>query len=140
MRQRCAIEAFRSLLVSCVILACVTTVSRVSSADDRQVVPYPEGFRSWVMVKSLVVGPDHATFPNRGGIHHYYANEKAVIGYKTGAFPNGSIVVDEAVFTKDGDGPAKGILFEGERRFLDVMVKDARSYEGTGGWGYEHFE
>ena len=135
MRHRCTIEAVPFLL-----LACVMSVAAVSAADDRPPVPYPEGFRSWVVAKSVVVGPDHPTFANRGGIHHYYANEKALTGYRTGTFPDGSIVVDEAVFTKDGEGPAKGIVFEGERRFLDVMVKDARSYESTGGWGYEHFD
>ena len=97
-------------------------------ADDKQAVPYPDGFRSWTHVKSLVVGPDHATFAKRGGIHHYYANEAAVAGYRAGSFPDGSIVVDEAVFTKDGEGRAKGITFEGDRRFLDVMVKDSRRY------------
>ena len=77
-------------------------------ADDKQPVPYPDGFRSWTHVKSLVVGPDHETFAKRGGIHHYYANDKAVAGYRAGSFPDGSIVVDEAVFTKDGEGRAKG--------------------------------
>jgi len=109
-------------------------------ADDKQPVPYPDGFRSWRHVKSLVVGPDHETFAKRGGIHHYYANETAVAGYRAGSFPDGSVVVDEAVFTKDGEGRAKGITFEGERRFLDVMVKDSRRYASTGGWGYEHFD
>ena len=110
------------------------------SADDKQAVPYPDGFRSWTHVKSIIVGPDHATFAKRGGIHHYYANEAAVAGYRAGSFPDGSIVVDEAVFTKDGEGRAKGIIFEGDRRFLDVMVKDSHRYATTGGWGYEHFD
>lgn len=83
------------------------------SAAAPQPVPYPEGFRSWTVVKSLVIGPGHDSFAKRGGIHHYYANDKAVLGYRTGAFPEGSIVVDEAVFTKDGEGRAGGILFGG---------------------------
>jgi hypothetical protein len=91
-------------------------------------------------VKSLIVGPEHETFAKRGGIHHYYANGKAVAGYRAGVFPDGSIVVDEAVWTKDGEGRTKGLVFEGERRFLDVMVKDSGRYGSTGGWGYEHFE
>jgi Cytochrome P460 len=86
-------------------------------------------------VKSLIVGRDHESFSKRGGIHHYYANDKAVAGYRTGIFPDGSIVVDEAVFMKDGEGRTKGLLFEGERRFLDVMVKDGQRYRSTGGWG-----
>lgn len=103
-------------------------------------VPYPDGFRSWTHVKSLVVGPGHESYSKRGGIHHYYANDKAVTGYNSGSFPDGSIVVDEAVVTKDGEGRTKGLVFEGERRFLDVMVKDSHNYGSTGGWGYEHFD
>jgi hypothetical protein len=103
-------------------------------------VSYPDGFRSWTHVKSLIIGPDHESFSQRGGIHHYYANEKAVAGYRSGSFPDGSILVDEAVFTKNGEGRTKGLVFEGDRRFLDVMVKDSARYAGTGGWGYEHFD
>jgi Cytochrome P460 len=89
-------------------------------AQDKTPVPYPVGFRSWTHVKSLIVGPDHESFSMRGGIHHYYANDKAVAGYRTGIFPDGSIVVDEAVFMKDGEGRTKGLVFEGGRRFLDI--------------------
>jgi hypothetical protein len=109
-------------------------------AQDKSTVPYPDGFRSWTHAKSLIVGPDHESFSKRGGIHHYYANDGAVAGYRTGIFPEGSILVDEAVFTKDGEGRTKGLVLEGERRSLDVMVKDSRRYGSTGGWGYEHFE
>jgi Cytochrome P460 len=121
------------------LIACLTAIAIVAAAEPSPV-PYPDGFRSWMVVKSLVVGPAHASFPNRGGLHHYYANDKAVAGYRTGTFPDGAIVVDEAVFTKEGEGTATGLLLEGERRFLDVMVKDAERYKSTGGWGYEHFD
>jgi Cytochrome P460 len=112
----------------------------IATAAEAPPVSYPDGFRSWIVVKSLVVGPAHESFPGRGGLHHYYANEKAVAGYRTGTFPDGAIVVDEAVFAKEGEGRATGLLLEGERRFLDVMVKDAQRYKSTGGWGYDHFE
>ena len=118
--------------------ACLAAIAIATAAEAP--VPYPEGFRSWMVVKSMVVGPAHASFPNRGGLHHYYANDKAAAGYRTGTFPDGAIVVDEAVLTKEGEGGATGMLLEGERRFLDVMVKDAQRYKSTGGWGYEHFE
>ena len=120
------------------VMACLAALAIATAAEAP--VPYPEGFRSWMVVKSMVVGPAHASFPNRGGLHHYYANDKAVAGYRTGTFPDGAIVVDEAVLTKEGEGTATGLLLEGERRFLDVMVKDAQRYKSTGGWGYEHFD
>ena len=111
-----------------------------TSGQSTPSVPFPQGYRSWQHVKSIVVGPGHKSFQRRGGIHHYYANEKATEGYRTGMFPNGSIIVDEAVTAKDGEGDAAGILLEGTRRALDVMVKDDRLYKETGGWGFEHFE
>jgi hypothetical protein len=120
------------------LVACLAAIAIATAAEAP--VPYPEGFRSWMVAKSMVVGPAHASFPNRGGLHHYYANAKAVAGYRTGTFPDGAIVVDEAVFTKEGEGRGTGLLLEGERRFLDVMVKDAQRYKSTGGWGYEHFD
>jgi len=103
-------------------------------------VPFPDGFRSWPLVRSTVVGPDSPTFAARGGIHHYYANRQALDGYRTGVFPNGSVLVDEAVQTRSGEGPGVGMLFETDRRFIDVMVKNDAVYRDTGGWGYEHFD
>ena len=104
-------------------------------AQNKAVVPFPDGFRTWRHVKSTVVGPAHGSFDRRGGIHHVYANDRAVEGYRTGKFPDGSIVVEEIVFAKEGEGEAAGILLEGDRRSLDVMVKNDRLYAATGGWG-----
>ena len=111
----------------------------VFAARQPPPVPYPEGFRSWQHVKSDVVGPDHRSFPNRGGFHHFYANAAAIAGYRTGKFPDGSVIVDENVAGKDGENAAKGMLLEGDRRGIDVMVKNDRVYKDTGGWGFEHF-
>lgn len=129
-----------ALLVSALALLTISTPASLAGANDQPAVPYPRDFRSWRHVKSIVVGPEHRSFPNRGGIHHYYANDKAMKGYRTGTFPNGAMIVDEAVFAKDGTDQARGILLEGDRRALDVMVKDDRRYKDTGGWGFEHFE
>jgi hypothetical protein len=123
------------------LVKCATTSGGADTvATVPEPVPYPDGFRSWTHVKSIIIGPDHESFPKRGGIHHYYANGKAVAGYRTGSFPDGSVLVDEAVFTKDGEGRTKGLVFEGDRRGLDVMVKESTHYAGTGGWGYQHFD
>lgn len=61
-------------------------------------------------------------------------------GYRTGKFPDGSVIVDEGIFTKDGEGQAKGIVLEGERRSVAVMVKNDQLYQETGGWGFEAFD
>jgi cytochrome P460 len=108
-------------------------------AQSQPDVPYPHDFRSWHHVKSIIVGPGHPSFAARGGIHHYYANDKAIEGYRTGTFANGSVIVDEGVFTREGEGAAKGIVLEADRRSLDLMVKDDQLYKDTAGWGFDHF-
>jgi len=121
------------------IVALVAWKAIFAAEPAQPAVAYPEGFRSWQHVKSSLVGPEHASFANRGGFHHFYANAAALEGYRTGKFPNGSMIVDEGVVAKAGEDRQKGILFEGERRTVDVMVKDDRLYKDTGGWGFEHF-
>lgn len=122
--------------VAVTLAMAVTTMARASTTA----VAFPTGYRSWQHVRTIVVGPEHPSFAKRGGIHHYYANAKAVEGYRTGKFPNGSVIVDEGVMTKDGEGRAKGIVFEADRRLLDVMVKNDKLYKDAAGWGYEHFD
>ena len=109
-------------------------------ADDAPGVPFPDAYRSWQLVKSIVIGPESAFFSKRGGIHHYYGNAAAISGYQTGVFPAGSVIVDEAVLAKEGEGPAKGILMEEGRRFLEVMQKYEGKYPETGGWRFQRFE
>jgi Cytochrome P460 len=130
--------AARGLAVLWPITLAATIASQPTSPPPVQ---FPEGYRSWQHVKSIIIGPEHNSFAARGGIHHYYANKEALEGYRTGRFPNGSVIVDEGVLTMvDGPGQPKGIVLEGETRTLDVMVKDDRLYGDTGGWGFEHFE
>lgn len=127
---------FRGILA----LAAAFAGAVMSAAQPQPgVVAYPEGFRSWQHVKSALVGPEHASYPNRGGFHHFYANSVALEGYRTGKFPNGSVLVDEGLVAKNGEDKLKGLLLEGDRRSVDVMVKDDRLYKDTGGWGFEHF-
>jgi Cytochrome P460 len=127
-----------SMKLALSLTALLATAAAIQAGDVPSV-PYPQAFRSWQNVRSIIIGPEHASFATRGGIHHYYANELALEGYRTGTFPDGSVIVDEGVLTRAGEGPGKGITFEGERRALDVMVKNARLYAATDGWGFEHF-
>lgn len=98
-------------------------------------VPYPEGYRSWTHVKSTVVGPANPRYKTIGGFQHIYANAKAMIGYETGDFPEGStIAFDWLTMNKKN-----GIISEGSRRQLDVMMKDSVKFAATGGWGFQRF-
>ena len=96
---------------------------------------YPEGYRSWVHVKSGLISPTHKNFAALGGFQHIYANPEAMAGYRTRAFPEGSIVVFEWLEMRDNAGAFE----EGPRRQIDVMVKDSQRFAKTGGWGFQRF-
>jgi hypothetical protein len=92
-------------------------------------------------VKSVIFGPEHPSFASGGTrIFHFYANRQAIEGYRAGKFPNGSVIVRETLPTTAGEGASKGVLKEGERSAVDVMVKDDRQFKETGGWGFETFD
>ncbi len=96
--------------------------------DSIPEVQYPEGYRSWTHVKSVVNVPS--------GYHHVYANALAMEGYRTGKFPNGSVIAVDFLEMIDN----KTAINEGKRRYVDVMVKDTLHYAATGGWGFEEFD
>jgi len=100
------------------------------------VVPYPKGYREWTHVKSNLIGPKHAAYKTIGGYQHVYANKIALEGYRTGRFPEGSVLIYDFL---EGRETEDGATVEGPRRFTGVMVKDLRRYAATGGWGYEEF-
>lgn len=99
-------------------------------------VPYPEGYRDWHHVKSMVIEPGHALYDSFGGIHHIYANRKAVQGYRTGRFPDGAVIVFDLLEAQR----AGNAVTEGPRKLVGVMVRDGRRYAATGGWGFEGFK
>jgi Cytochrome P460 len=105
------------------------------SASSDAPVAYPEGYRSWTHVKSALVSPSHQSFASIGGFQHIYANPQAMAGYRTRAFPEGSIVVFDWLEMRD----KAGAFEEGPRRQVDVMVKDSQRFATTGGWGFQRF-
>jgi hypothetical protein len=106
-----------------------------NSSETSAEVPYPEGYRRWVHVRSGLTGPESPSFKTTGGLHHIYANDKAIEGYKAGRFPEGSIIVYDLLEVKTKDG----ITTEGRRRYITVMHKDSQRYTDTSGWGFEVF-
>jgi len=97
--------------------------------------PYPEGYRSWFHVKTMLIEPGHPLENPFQGIHHVYANPKAVKGLNTGTYANGAVFAfDLLKYTE------KGLTIqEGERKLLGIMHKDSNKYSSTGGWGFEGF-
>lgn len=117
-------------------IALVMLAAGSAGAAEPPPVPYPQGYRSWAHVKSMVIQPGHALYDAFGGIHHLYANAKARAGYASGRFADGSVIVFD-LLQVDTAGNA---VQEGARKVVGVMHKDARRYAATGGWGFEGFK
>jgi len=104
-------------------------------AADPPAVPYPEGYRDWRHVKSMVIEEGHPLHAAFGGIHHLYANELALEGYRSGRFPDGAIIVFDLLAAPASDAA----IVEGPRKVVGVMHKDDARWPATGGWGFEGF-
>lgn len=118
-------------------LAALSLAGTLVVADSAFVpVPYPQGYRDWTHVKSMVIEEGHPLYASFGGIHHLYANELAMQGYRTKQFPDGSIIVFDLLEATSG-GQA---VVEGERKIVGVMHKDDARWPDTHGWGFEGFK
>lgn len=117
-----------------ILAALLASTATIALTDDSQV-PYPEGYRDWHHVKSMVIEEGHPLYGAFGGIHHLYANDKAMEGYRKGTFPDGSVIVFDLLESVH-DGNA---VTEGDRKVVGVMYKDAMKFAATGGWGFEGF-
>jgi hypothetical protein len=101
-------------------------------------VKYPDGYRTWMHLKSMAITDrSHPLFEAFGGMHHVYVNERGRAAARSGgAYPDGSVLVFDLL-----EGRAEsGAITEGPRKLIGVMVKDARAYPETGGWGFEAFK
>lgn len=123
----------RRFVARTVALTVALLVTPPLTADSG--VPFPAGYRDWHHVKSMVIGEGHPLFTAFGGIHHLYANPRAVAGYRSGTFPDGAVIVFDLLEAISADGA----LTEGARKVVGVMHKDAKKYAATGGWGFEGF-
>jgi Cytochrome P460 len=85
--------------------------------------------------KNLLVGPQSTFFRDSGGIHHIYANEKAS-GRLHHRRVSGWVCLDLRPSRNEGKD---GVTGAGDRKRVDVMLKDSRRFASTGGWGFERF-
>ncbi len=98
---------------------------------------YPSNYRQWQHVKSMVIQEGHPLFDAFGGIHHIYANKKAIRGYKEKKnFPDGSVIVFDLLNTK----LENNAIIEDNRKVVGVMVKNSKQFKDTGGWGFFAFK
>lgn len=109
-------------------------VAASTHAGDK--VDYPDGYRTWTHIKSMVLHKGHPLENPFMGIHHVYGNEAGVKGTKSGQFGDGSVLVFDLLKYVTADKAST----EGDRALVGVMVKESAKYPATGGWGFEGFK
>ena len=115
-----------------VLCMAALTFTSLYAADS---VEFPDSFRRWVHVGTGVILPGATPmFKTEEGMHHVFANQKAADAYATGDFPEGSMIVYELREAQ----PKNGVIVEGDRRRVDVMIKDS-NFKSTGGWRFKRF-
>lgn len=118
------------------LLPLAAALAAPAAAAAEAPVPYPDGYRAWTHVKSMQILPGHALYDAFGGVHHLYANARAMEGYRTGRFPDGAVIVFDLREART-EGNA---VTAGPRKVVGVMHRDAKRWAATGGWGFEGFK
>jgi hypothetical protein len=115
------------------ILMSFGILSATSAGDE---VPFPEGFRDWLLAYSSIVSRDSPSFDELGGMHLIHVNAKGLPTMKGGGpfpYPDGTIFADDVHHFTVKDGTYR----EDTKKAVTVMVKDAKKYAMTGGWGFQ---
>jgi hypothetical protein len=123
------------------ILAVATTIGifgSVGLADDEGSpifgVKIPDGYRHWELI-----APSH----EEGGFNELrgiLGNEIAVKAYREGTlpFPDGAMFAKLA-WKRVPSTEFSGAFVPGQPTTVQIMVKDSKRYESTGGWGFGRF-
>jgi hypothetical protein len=119
------------ILLAGLVLAGSLTVIAAASLTPWTDVPYPDGYRRWVHVSSALA----QGMGQPAGMHHIYANDRALEGFRTREFPEGSILVLDVFETRTNGA----FISAGARRAVRVMRRDRKRFSETGGWGFEEF-
>jgi hypothetical protein len=112
----------------------VTTIG-AKTIDYDTVVDYPSKYRSWQHIKTMIIQPGHPLEDPFGGIHHIYANSKAMVGLKQHEYEDGAVFVFDLLKYNESNR----LIIEAGRKRLDVMQYDRKVFSETGGWGYATF-
>jgi hypothetical protein len=102
--------------------------------DDGLKIP---NFDHWYLVNSMLVTKETPRSA-AAGLHLIYINERGLERLKTGGaapYPDGTMFVDDVRDTSEVDGA----YLQGSRKVVPLMVKDAKKYALTGGWGFQAY-
>lgn len=121
-------------LLSATLAFLAVTSATAKSVDD---IKPPTGYRSWFHVNTMIVDKGSPLFDALGGMHNVHVNSIGEAALRKGRRPypdRSEFVTDLHEFTV-----ADGSYVMGNRKGLAVMVKDAKKYVATGGWGFQFF-
>lgn len=125
-------------LLGVVLLATAILLPRTSQAEGREASPVfgvtiPDGYRTW-----QVVAVSHRT--DNDQVRAILGNDIAMKAYrqKTLPFPDGTILA-KLEWKRVESTEFKSAFVPGEQVQIEFMVKDAKKYEKTGGWGFGRF-
>jgi hypothetical protein len=108
----------------------------ITGEKEKSMVKYPDGYRGWTHVKSMVIQQGNSLYDSFGGIHHIYANKKGLEGLKSGNYSDGSVFVFDLLEAR----AENNAIVEGARKVIGVMEKNTKKFGTTGGWGFEGFK
>lgn len=126
-------KPFPTLAVVVVAVLAFSTAFAAPAGDELKI---PAGFEHWYLVNSMVVTKDSPLSATIGGLHHIYINAVGFPRLKKGGsapYPDGTIFADDVRDFSLADGS----YTQGVRKAIPVMVKNARKYASTGGWGFQ---
>jgi hypothetical protein len=118
-----------------ILIALITMTWSTNAISDNSGVDYPSDYRSWQHVKSMIIQPGHPLEDPFGGIHHIYANAKAMAGLSSGKYEDGAAFVFDLLGYEDSNQT----IVETNRIRIDVMQYNRERFSETGGWGFETF-
>jgi hypothetical protein len=124
------------------VVACMAPASaqRVAEAAPIFVDKIPDGYRDWTLIS---VAHEEGNLNSLGAI---LGNDTAIKAYREGKlpFPDGTIIA--ALHWRHASSEENNRIFGRTQSFVagpptnvQFMVKDAKKYAATGGWGFGHF-
>ena len=126
----------RTSLPARAIVVAGLAIGSVSAAPAGDGLAIPAGFDHWYLVNSMVITKDSPLSDAIGGLHHIYVNSVGFARLKAGGsapYPDGTIFVDDVRDFSLVDGS----YVQGGRKAIPVMLKNAKRYASTGGWGFQ---
>jgi hypothetical protein len=124
----------QKIQLSCATLVVLAMTSIAAQPADE--ITQPTGYRNWFHVNTMIIDKASPLFESLGGMHNVHVNSAAEAALQNrGPYPDGTIfVTDLHDFTVSDGSYVMGAL-----KGIAVMVKDAKKYAATGGWGFQLF-